>query len=192
VAFAVLGAGLLAVGTPGAALGSAVGHGPGPASAAPGVRATVTWDGVGVGAAGAPSTAFPIGAGQSVDVRFNFTEALGAPTVTNASLTLYDFGIALTTESIVPTSVTPFGAAQLNWSFGSLIYLTEGVYELVAELRDANGTALFQEGFYVNAQAPYFVLSAIVVLLIVLGIVEALWIRTLLRYRLPRRRRPRP
>ncbi len=183
LAVALVGSASVALGHSTLALVPALSVGAVPSGSAGDVSASVTWDGVGVGAAGTPTSAFPIAAGESADVGFSFTEAAGTPPITNASLTLYGFGLALTTESIAPTTAGPNGTAELRWSFGSLIYLTEGVYEIDAQLEDANGTTLFHQAFYVDAQAPYLLGSAILALLIVLGIVEALWMRTLLRYR---------
>lgn len=156
---------------------------------ADGVSAVVTWDGTNVSAAGTTSAAFPIDAGQSVLVAFDYAEAAGTPAVDNASLLLEFAGIALSIESIRTAPVGLFGAAAMNWTFGSLIYLTEGAYEVDAELLDANGSVLFREAFFVDARAPYVVASVILDMAIVLGLVEALWIRSVIRYR--RRRRGR-
>jgi hypothetical protein len=163
----------------------------GPSGAAPGVAATVTWNGIAIDQAGSPGSAFPIGAGESATVRFNFTESAGSPSVTNASLDLLFLGVVLSTESIPAATVGLAGVAEMNWSFGALIYLTEGVYEVDAKLLDANGTALFVQPFYVDARAPFLLGSAILSMAIVLGIVEAFWIRSVVRFRRPRRGRYR-
>lgn len=158
---------------------------------ADGVSANVTWNGVDVGHASSAASAFVVGAGQSATVRFNYSEAVGVPTVVNATLLLLFLGVTLSSESIAPASVGLAGAAVLNWTFGSLIYLTEGVYEVEAQLLDANGSVLFQEPFYVDARAPYLAGSVIVALATLLGVVEALWIRSVVRYRRQRRGRYR-
>jgi hypothetical protein len=156
-----------------------------------GFSANISWNGVGIGQASSAATAFVIGPGQSANVQFNFTQVLGAPRVTNASLVLLYLGLTLSSASIPTMPPTPAGGWQISWTFGSLIYLTEGVYQLDAQLSDANGSVLFQEPFYVDARAPYVVGSAILAMAIVLGLAEILWIRTVLRYRKSRRGRYR-
>jgi hypothetical protein len=167
----------LANGPTGAGLEPAVA---GPAAS---VLANVTWNGVNVGRAGSAGGAFVLGAGQSAMIGFNYTEPVGTPAVVNATVVLLYVGLALSSESIAPTSVGPFGTAQMSWTFGSLIYLTEGIYQLEAELLDANGSALFHQAFFVVARAPYLVGSVIFVMVILLIVVEALWIRTVIRHR---------
>lgn len=164
---------------------------PGQEAAGSGLAVTVTWNGVAIDRAAGPGSAFTIGAGESATVRFNFTEALGGPAVANASLDLLFLGVVLSTESIAASAVGPVGVAEMNWSFGDLIYLTEGVYEVDAKLVNATGSVLFLEPFYVDARAPYLVGSAILSMVIVLGIVEALWVRSVVRYRRSRRGRYR-
>jgi len=164
---------------------------PGAMDPSTGFSANISWNGVGIGQASSAATAFVIGPGQSANVQFNFTQVLGAPRVTNASLVLLYLGLTLSSASIPTMPPTPAGGWQISWTFGSLIYLTEGVYQLDAQLSDANGSVLFQEPFYVDARAPYVVGSAILAMAIVLGLAEILWIRTVLRYRKSRRGRYR-
>ncbi len=157
--------------------------------AAPAIGASVTWDGTPVDHAASPSTAFPIRPGESPLVLFTFTEPAGSPQVTNASLVLLFLGLTLSSESLPPTgNASGVHTAALNWSFGSLYDLTEGVYELDAELRDRDGAVRFLEPFYVDARAPYVVGSAIAAFLLVLGGVEAYWVVAALQYRRRRRR----
>ena len=152
---------------------------------------TITWNGVDIGQASSPSTAFVIGAGQSANVRFNFTETHGNDSVASAELVLLFLGFPLSTESIPTMPPAPAGGWQLNWTFGSLIFLTEGAYEVSAQLLDANGTVLFSAPFYVDARAPYLVGSTIVAMAIVVALAELLWVRTVLSYRKARRGRYR-
>jgi len=160
------------------------------------VSVNVTWNGAPIGQATSASTAFVLGPGQSADVVFSYTEAAGIPAVTNASLVLRFLDVNLSTESIraatvVGPSGSQSGSAQLNWTFGSLLYLTEGVYEVDAELLGLNGTLLFQLPFYVDARAPYLIGSAIAAFAIVLGTAEAFWVVTVVRSRRVRRGRYR-
>lgn len=154
--------------------------------------ANVTWNGVGIDQAGSSSTAFTLGAGQSAAVVFAYAEAAGMPAVTNASLVLRYLDVNLSTESIrattaVAASGAESGEAQLNWTFGSLVYLTQGVYEVEAELLDANGSVLFQEPFYVDGTAPFVVGSAITAFALVLGGAEAVWVVQVIRSRRARK-----
>ena len=153
------------------------------------VTATVTWNGVNVADASSASTAFSIRPGQSVEVQFRYAESSGADPVANASLLLLYAGLTMSAESIVTAPVGLFGATALNWTFGSLIYITEGVYEVTAELLDANGTILYSGGFFVDAHAPYVVGSLIALMATLLGIVEVFFVRSVIRYRRPRRPR---
>lgn len=153
--------------------------------------ASITWNGVDVAQANSASTAFVIGAGQTADVGFNFTETRGNDSVTTAELVLLYLGLALSTESIPTMPPAPAGGWQMNWTFGPLIFLTEGVYELDAQFLDHNGSVLYSAPFYVDARAPYLVGSTIAAMAIIVGLAEVLWIRTVLRYRKSRRGRYR-
>ena len=147
------------------------------------VSATVLWNGWNVADASSPANAFAIGPGQSADIQFEFTLTPGTPRVTNASLSLLFLGVTLSTEALQPVENSSHGSGEMNWTFGSLIYLTEGVYEVDAELSDANGTVLFEQAFYVDAQAPYVLGSAIALFAVVLGAVESYWIAAVIRWR---------
>jgi hypothetical protein len=160
-------------------------------AAEPGFSANVTWDGTNVGQANSALSAFDLGAGQNAQVAFRYFDPNGSYGVVNASLTLLYIGLTLSSESIRPSTFGANGSAVLNWTFGSLIYLTEGAYELQAELLDANGTVVFHQAFYVTARAPYLVGSVVFVMALLLGVVELLWIRSVIRYRTRRRGRGR-
>ena len=149
------------------------------------VTATVTWDGTPVSQASTPATAFSLGPGQQATVNFTFASSGGAPAVATVQLVLLYLGVTLSSEGL-PTS-PPSPSAALNWSFGSLTSLTVGVYELDAHLLDAGGSVLWTEAFYVDAKAPYVVLSAIVGFALILGAAEIYWIATALRSRRLRR-----
>ncbi len=180
----VVGA-LPVVGTPLSHAAAATAEGP------DGLSANVTWDGANVDRANSALDAFVLGAGQSAQVSIAYTGASPSDPVVNATLSLQYVRVVLSSESIVPTAVGPNGSAVLNWTFGSLIYLTEGAYALDAELLDANGSVLYHQAFYVTARAPYVVGSAIFAMALLLAVVELVWIRTVIRHRTRGRRRSR-
>lgn len=152
------------------------------------VSATVTWNGVPVGQATTPATAFVVRPGDSPLVAFTFFQPAGSPVVVNASLVLRFLGITLSDLSVPPDNVSGQHFADLNWSFGSLYELTEGIYEVTAELLDAQGAIQFQEAFYVTARAPYLVGSAVTAFLLVLGAAEVYWVAAVVLHRRARRR----
>ncbi len=157
-----------------------------------GLQVTVTWDGVSIAGANSAPDAFALAPGQTVSVVFTFRGAAANATPTNASLLLRYFGTTLSTEGTVPTVAGGAGRAVVNWTFGSLLEVIQGVYEVVAQLTDANGSMLFSEPFYINAQAPFVIGSAIAVFGIVLAGAEAYWIVVVVRTRGGRRWRSRP
>jgi hypothetical protein len=193
---------LLLVGGPGAPVGSTAARGLGvesgftPANES-GLSVNVTWEDVGVSYANGPPTAFALGPGASAVVDFSYVVAPSASPPTNATLVLRYLGVTLSTESIRAATVCPLvseprplpctGSAELNWTFGSLIYLTAGVFAVDAELLSYNGTLLFREPFYIDAEAPYVLGSLTIVFALVLGAAEAYWIVASIRYRLRRR-----
>jgi len=154
-----------------------------------GLNVSVTWNGAGIAQAGSASAGFVIGAGQTAMVRFSYSGA-GALAVRGASVLVLFLGLTL---SSLTTVVKPAaaGEAVVNWSFGSAIYITEGAYKAEAQLSDANGSVLFSEPFYVDARAPYVFGSAIPAMAALIGLAEAFWIRTVIRYRRHRRGRYR-
>lgn len=154
-----------------------------PAQPVGGVQAAITWDGTPVGQASSPATAFSIAPGEEATVNFTFTGASPLPVPPNASVVLWFFGIALSNVSIRSTFVAGTGFAQINWSFGSLYDLTEGVYQVDAQLVDADGNRLVDQAFYVDARAPYVIGSAIAGFAALLGAVEVYWIATGIRWR---------
>ena len=99
----------------------------------PALSANVTWDGTNVGRANSALSAFVLGAGQNAQVSFAYSAPNGSVGVVNATLSLLYVGLTLSSESIRTTTTGANGSAVLNWTFGSLIYLTEGAYELQAE-----------------------------------------------------------
>ena len=158
------------------------------ASPSAGLNATVTWNGEPASDASSALTAFSIVTGQNASVNFTFEQPVGASPATNASLILWFGGAQLSSEQLPTTYVAGVGYAEMSWSFGTLYEFTEGVYELEAELTDRSGASLFAEAFYVDAKAPYEVVSAIVVFALILAAAELYWTVVVLRRT---RKRPR-
>lgn len=159
------------------------GGGPSPA-----VQAGISWDGTPIGDASSPSTAFTISPGQTASVNFSFVGAPSGPPTPTASLTLWFFGVPLSAVTVPSTVVAGVGSAVVNWSFGGLYELTEGVYRVDAQLTDASGNLLVNQSFYVDAKAPYVIGSAIAGFATVLAVLELYWIATAIQWRRQRRR----
>lgn len=144
----------------------------------------VLWNGVPLNDAALPSSAFVVRPGEIAAVNFTFAESGAGAGVTNATLVTWYLGVPLMREVFPTTSTTAgVGYAQLNWSFGALLDLTEGVYEVDAELSDAAGHVVFDEPFYVDAQSPAVLGSAIALALVILGGLAACWVGLTLRER---------
>jgi hypothetical protein len=184
---------VLVLAVPVAARADAARSGPAPqlvpaASKPPaGLAVTVTWDGASIALAGSPADAFALGPGQTASVDFSFQGASGGATPTNASLLLRYFGLTLSTVGAAPGGSGGSGQAELNWSFGSFAGVTQGVYEVLAQLTDANGSLLFSEPFYVHVQARFVLGSAVAIFALVLAVAEAYWIVVVVRAGLARR-----
>jgi hypothetical protein len=153
-----------------------------PASVAPSaigpLVASVFWNGQNASGASSPSSAFTIGSGQTANVTFAYARTLFQ---SNASLTLTYLGLTLTTNTAPFHSAAGGGAATVNWSFGALIQLTEGVYQLTAKITNATGASLWSESFYIDVKTPYSLESGLVIFLIILVLAEAYWIGASIR-----------
>ncbi len=155
------------------------------------LQPVVLWNGANVSSHGSPASAIPVAAGQTANVTFGCTTGPLHATcpVSNASLTLTFLGIAVT------TSQSPFSGghgenATINWSFGSLSQLTEGVYELKAVMLNGTGGDVWSESFFIDVKAPFDRLeSGLTVFLIILALAEIYAIVGAIRgARRPRRR----
>lgn len=158
-----------------------------PAVVASGWEVSVTWGGQPISFASSPADAYALAPGGSVTVVFSYQGASENRTPTNASLLLLYFGLTLSTQGAEAYGSGGSGGAMVNWSFGSLDAVLQGVYEVVAQLTDARGDLLFSEPFYINAQAPWVIGSAVTIFGLVLGIAEAYWIVVMVRTRGGRR-----
>ncbi len=154
-----------------------------PAASGSGLEVTVTWDGTPISVASTVVNAFPLASGSVATVEFVYRDAASDAVPANASLLLRFFGLTLSTEGTVPSASGGAGTAELNWSIGSLNGVLQGVYEILAQLTDGNGSLVFSEAFYVELQAPFVIGSAIAVFGLVLAVAEAYWIVVVVRAR---------
>lgn len=139
-----------------------------------GVVAHVTWNGVDVCSYSSPSSSLGVSFANSADVHYVWSSAPGAGiAIDDARLSMQYFGFALTTRDVFSsTAETPSGSFDMNWTPGVLTYVLEGMYELTASLIAPNGSALWTENFYVTVTAPYVILAALPLVMIVLAIYE--------------------
>jgi hypothetical protein len=149
-----------------------------PAASSNGISASVTWNGANILDYSSATAAARIDFNGVADVRYNWsllspTSGPG-PTITDARLQIFYFGFALATRDILE----PSGASVfvMNWSTGSLQYILEGSYRLVASLLAQNGTTVWSQSFWAYVAAPFYIgaLLPIVLILIVLWEVYSL------------------
>jgi hypothetical protein len=166
---------LLPTGAMGAARGSST-HAETSASPAAGsFAANVTWNGVNVNTAGSASSALSIDFSKSADVKFNWTATplpVGVIGPNDARLQMIYFGFALSTRDVINTGTQPVTRLDMNWTPGAIVYVLEGVYEIKASLLTPNGSTLWSENFFVKASAPFSILAALPIILIVLVVWE--------------------
>jgi hypothetical protein len=140
-----------------------------------GIVANVTWNGVNVCGSTNQSAALGVDFTQTASVVYNW-KAAGTSTLTlnDARLQMYYFGFSVVTRDITQTGATPqsSGTFTLNWNPGALTYVFEGLFGLTASLLAPNGTTVWSENFFVKATAPYAILAALPLILIILAIWE--------------------
>ncbi len=140
-----------------------------------GISANVTWNGNNVCSGSSASSALSVDFSQAASVRFSWTAAPGTPlNLDDARLTMNYFGLALATRDVVQSGSVPQsqGSFPMNWTPGVLTYVLEGVYGVTASLFASNGTSVWSESFFVKASAPYAILAALPLILILLGVYE--------------------
>ncbi len=160
------------VATLGGLTGSSAAASSGPASSA-GFSATVTWNGANIGNYTSATSAARIGFNAVVDVQYTWNSVLGDAqryTISDARLQIFYFGFALATRDVLNSSAGPAlaGAFTMNWTTGSLQYILEGSYRLVASLLAPNGTTMWSQTFWVFVAAPFYVGAALPIILIVI------------------------
>ena len=144
-------------------------------SAKYGVNATVTWNGANVCSGGSASSAFSVDLTQPIGLRYNWSGPVGhALSLNDARLQMFYFGFPLATRDVTTVGgvAGSSGSFVMNWTPGVIAYVLEGLFGLTASLLATNGTTVFSEDFFVHANAPYGILAALPLLLILLGIYE--------------------
>ncbi|HLN51664.1 MAG TPA: hypothetical protein VK455_06380 [Thermoplasmata archaeon] len=155
-----------------------------PAASAGPFSAELLWNGANATSANSASSAFTFTSGETANATFHFAGTsllVPPPAITNASLTLTFFGLALTTNTDPFHVIAGGEQARINWSFGPLIQLTEGVYQMSAKITNASGGSAWSETFYIDVKAPYSLESGLVVFLIILSLAEIYWIAASIR-----------
>ncbi len=140
-----------------------------------GVNATVTWNGVNVCSGGSASSAFSVDLTQPIGLRYNWSGPVGHTlSINDARLQMFYFGFPLATRDVTTVGgvAGSSGSFVMNWTPGVIAYVLEGLFGLTASLLATNGTTVFSEGFYVHANAPYGILAALPIILILLAIYE--------------------
>jgi hypothetical protein len=144
-----------------------------------GLFANVTWNGVDVCTARDPSNALSIQFEVAANVLFAWSvsspHGTGAATVlvSDARLQMMYIGFALSTRDVIRNgaTATASGSVPLNWTPSALNYVIAGLYLVKASLL-SNGAAIWNESFYVHATAPFAILAAFPLILVVLIIYE--------------------
>jgi hypothetical protein len=141
-----------------------------PAQTAP-TTPTVTWNGVNVNSAGSASSAFTITFNQAITVNYSWSPT-AYPGVNDARLQMLYFGFPISTRDVPPVgNVATATSATMSWTVGALQYVFEGVFGITASLLNGSST-LWSENFYVRLVAPFSILSALPILLLVIGLYE--------------------
>jgi hypothetical protein len=141
--------------------------------ASSGISAEVTWNGVNVCSATTSSSALAVDFTNSANVTFSWTST-STVTLTDARLAMNYFGFALATRDVAPIAPGPMtsGSFVMSWTPGALTFVLEGMYGITASLFAQNGSTVWSESFFVRATAPYSILAALPILLIVIGAYE--------------------
>jgi hypothetical protein len=150
--------------------------GPQPAQSS-GLTATVTWNGASISNYSSPSAAARIDFNGVADVYYHWASPVvpATPyTINDARLQIFYFGYALATRDVVNSNAGPAlqGSFTMNWSTGSLQYILEGSYRLVASLLAPNGTTMWSQSFWVFVAAPYDIAALLPIVLILIAVWE--------------------
>jgi len=141
-----------------------------------GLVAKATWNGVNILTANTSSSAFQISFNGAVTINYTWSSPVGAAagySINDARLQIFYFGFALATRDITRTVGESSGNLVMgNWSTGPLQYILEGTYLLIASLLDTNGTTAWSQSFWVDSSAPFYILAALPLVLILLAVFE--------------------
>jgi hypothetical protein len=145
-------------------------------AASNGVSGSAYWDGTNVQTASSPSAAFQIQFNGAVNINYTWTSLLSTNlyTVNDARLQIFYFGFALATRDVTNANPMPAagGTFTMNWTTGPLQYVLEGTYRVVASLLEPNGTTVWSQSFWVQVAAPFYILAAFPIVLILIIIYE--------------------
>jgi hypothetical protein len=147
-------------------------------AASSGPTATVTWNGANILNYTSATSAARISFNGVVDVHYEWpaqgTVNLVPYTINDARLQIFYFGYALSTRDVVNSAAVPStsGFFDMNWSTGSLQYILEGSYRLVASLIAQNGTTMWSQAFWVYVAAPFYVGALLPIVLILIAVWE--------------------
>lgn len=145
------------------------------ASAAPPgpVHAFVTWDGTNVSTATSDSSARSVNLASTITLRYIWSSA-GLHTISDARLQMFYFGFALSTRDVLDENPQPAnnGSFTMTWQAGTIAYLLEGTFRLTASLLDPAGNTMWSEDFFIHANAPFSLLAAIPIVLVLIAVYE--------------------
>jgi len=154
-------------------------------AASGGLSANASWDGTNISTASTASSAFHISFGGSVNVYYSWRQPTGlaggsAPwSINDARLQIFYFGFALGTRDITLSAGQTSGNISMsNWNTGPLEYVLEGLFLLTASLLAPNGTTAWSQSFWVDVAAAFYVLAALPIVLLLLGVYELYSIAT--------------
>lgn len=144
------------------------------------LSAQVTWDGTDVGSYASPSAALSSSFASNIDIHYAWRATAGpssAPglfNISDARLQIFYFGVALVTRDVLDANpqAAASGAFDMGWGGSYLEWVTAGIYRLTASLLAPNGTQMWAESFYIHVAAPYVLLAALPLVLIVIGAYE--------------------
>jgi hypothetical protein len=143
------------------------------------LTASALWNGVNIVTADTTTSAFRISFGNSVDVNYTWSQSVGAAgpgtpwSINDARLQIFYFGFALGTRDITTTTGQTSGNITMsNWNTGPLEYVVEGTFMLTASLIATNGTTAWSQNFWVDVSAAFYILAALPIVLVLIGIYE--------------------
>jgi hypothetical protein len=138
-----------------------------------GIAGKVTWNGVDVSQAGNASSALQVNYGSpSIDVRFFWNSTTpGVPfNITSVRLQMFYLGFAVASRDVSPINQA---TGDMSWdAVATLRWILEGTYALTASLIAKDGTTVWSQGFFVEISAPYSLLAAIPIILIIILVYE--------------------
>ncbi|MGI0155101.1 MAG: hypothetical protein ACREDE_03050, partial [Thermoplasmata archaeon] len=152
-----------------------------PGSTTQGVTGSATWNGVNIATANTSSSAFHISFNGAVTVVYGWSQppSRAGWSISDARLQIFYFGFALATRDITTSSGATTGNITMgNWSTGPLQYILEGSFQLTASLLAGNGTTAWSQSFWVDVLAPFAILAALPIVLIVIAIYELYGVAT--------------